>query len=189
VRRGTFVCAWTLAAAAFVLALQPGQAVSAPARYQQPILLTSSGQSEDIQEVKLLAERLRLNFKFSPQATADELRGVQTLLIVVGASLKGLGAAGVNLDQEVRRTEALLSAAKAARIRVVGLHISGAEGRNAVADRLINVVGPKTDYLIVEEEGNKDGLFTRIAEGNKIPISFVNSILMVRDLLKEMFGV
>ena len=56
---------------------------------------------------------------------ADLPDDCKTLILAVGGSSKGLGAAGIDADQELARTDALISAAKEKGIIVLALHTGG----------------------------------------------------------------
>ena len=92
---------------------------AAPPRFERPGLLSSIGQSSDIAVVKvLLNTRLQLGLEVKPLAQAPDLAGRKTLVVVVGASSKGLGAVGLDVSREAGRARALLSAARERKIGV-----------------------------------------------------------------------
>jgi hypothetical protein len=45
--------------------------------------------------------------------------------------------------------------------------------RDASYDQLIVAICPRVDYLIAVEEGNQDGLLTRISRQKQIPLQLV----------------
>ena len=67
----------------------------------KPILLTSCGQSPDYGIPNLLGKRIGLEMEAAPLAGPDDISGFKTLIIVIGGSGKGLGAAGVDIPEEV----------------------------------------------------------------------------------------
>jgi hypothetical protein len=150
----------------------------------QPIMLTSCGQSPGPVRLKIFIERLKLQFEYKEMATAKDLidaknagKPFKSLIIVTGASLKGMGAAGVSVDDELRRTEALIAEAKKQGIKVIGSHIEGMARRSAGAsegdnsDELsIDAVCPKSDLMIIKNEGDSDGRFTTISKTKNIPM-------------------
>jgi len=113
------------AAAALVAALSatPPLATAAGAGegpvFEPPLLITSAGQSPDVQLAVILAKRAGIEHTLSKLAVAKDLEGAKALGLVVGASLKGLGAAGIDTAKEKARVEALL--AEAARKRTLDL--------------------------------------------------------------------
>lgn len=131
------------------------------------------------------------------QAEAEELVSAKesgapykSLIIVMGASLKGMGAAGISMEDELSRIESLIEEAQNQGITIIGAHIEGMKRRARGAapgdntDELsIDAVAPHSDILVINKEGNQDGRFTLIAENKNIPLVVVEQNL---DLLKEL---
>lgn len=160
-------------------------ALSAPIA-GQPAFLTSVGQSADVQMVKTLLTRAGIEFEFNSTVKADELSG-ETLILAVGGSSKGLGAAGIKAEDELIRAAELVKKAESANMTIICVHVGGEVRRGELSDKFINEVVPQSHYIIVVEEGNKDGLFTKIAEGGSIPMDSVKKITAVIDPLKSAF--
>lgn len=163
------------------------QALKAPGA-QKPALLTSVGQSADVEMVKLLLEKAGVPHKAGAQAKAAELAasGARTLIVVVGGSTKGLGAAGISAEAELERSRALLAEARRLGMTIIGLHVGGEARRGELSDRFIRAVIPDTDYVIVVESGDKDGLFGKLC-GGKIPLVRVERISGAVDPLRKAF--
>lgn len=148
-----------------------------------PILMTSAGQSADVQMFNAIASRSGV------EATARELVGADdievgeynTLVIVVGGSSKGLGAAGIDAEQEQARVDAVIEKLKDS-VTIVVAHIGGQARRGELSDGFINAVLPYAQYLIVVEEGDSDGLFSNYAAENNIPISICPDIASVGEV-------
>jgi hypothetical protein len=156
------------------------------AQFEQPLLITSVGQSADGQMVRILAQRGGLNFAYESMAGTDALSGFKTVVLVVGGSSKGLGAAGINLDQEEQRAQAMLDAAKSSGLSVVVMHVGGEARRGDITDRFVRVVAPKADYIIVVADGNKDNIFGQIA-GETIPVNYPETVAEAGGYLKAAF--
>jgi len=163
-----------LIAAALALVLVPFAGLTALA--QEAVLVTSSGQALDAFTVKTLLGRAGLANDYDPHATADDLAGRKAVVIAVGASVKGFGAAGITAETELARTTALLDKAKADGIKVIGVHIGGAERRQGLSEQFIQLVSPRADALVVWKAGNEDGYFDKVAADNNIPLTVVNSL-------------
>ncbi len=152
-----------------------------------PAMVTSLGQSPDAYCVSVLARRVKAPLKFKKLLMAKELGECKTLLLTVGASLKGFGSAGVNLDTEIERAAKILKVVKEQHIYLVVVHSGGFGRREAMSNKLLNVVAKEADFLLVYKEGNKDGYFTNLAKANRIPIKVVNKVLDIQGVLQKMF--
>ncbi len=175
--------------AAFLFAGGPaplsGQASQAP--FQGPLLITSAGQSPDVQLAAVLARRSGIEHTLSPLATPAELANFKTLAIVVGASLKGLGAAGIDTNKEKDRVAALLAEAARRNIPVLLLHLGGDQRRGDLTDEMITAYLPSARWALILKSGNQDGLFTRICGEKKIPLHEVERTADGTEVLKAAF--
>lgn len=156
-------------------------------KFEKPVLLTSVGQSADVQMVSVLLKKAGVEAILNKGITADGLTNEKTLVIAIGGSSKGLGAAGIKVEDELARGKALIDAAKSKGIKIVGLHVGGEQRRGDLSDKFVNATVEECDYLIVVEDGNKDQLFTKRAEEKKIPLVLVPKISGALEPLKEIF--
>src|SRR6056297_3567031 len=76
-----------------------------PLTFEEPVLITSGGQSPGALQMMVLAKTGGINYEFikDVQPTAENIKPFNTVIIVVGASGKGLGAAGIDVEQEIER--------------------------------------------------------------------------------------
>jgi len=167
----------------------PGFAASAEVRppFEQPILLTSAGQSADVQLANVLLKKAGLTFSLAKLAAAKDLGNSRTLVLVIGASLKGLGAAGLDMAKEKDRVSALLTAAREKSIPLVCLHLGGADRRGEITDALIADYLPLAKAVLIVRSGNKDGLFTKLCADKQIPLVEVEKTIDAADALKKIF--
>jgi hypothetical protein len=165
----------------------PANGQETVAVFEQPLLITSAGQNAEVQIAAVLAKRARLNYTLSKQAGAGDLQGVQTLVLVLGASLKGLGAAGLDLDKERDRLTGLLDAAQKNQIPLLCLHLGGEARRGEQTDDLIAAILPLAKMLIVVKSGNADGFFTKICQAEGIPLIEVEKTADVQTPLQQAF--
>jgi hypothetical protein len=133
--------------------------------FETPVLLTSVGQSADGQLVKVLADRAGISYQYDSLAAPAAVKEYKTLVLVVGGSSKGLGAAGINQDQEESRAKALIAAAKDAGVKILFMHVGGEARRGDLTDRFVTITAPAAQYLIVVADGNKDSFMTNAAGG------------------------
>ena len=157
-------------------------------KFQGPVLVTSFGQSTDGSMIEQVMKRLKtVAYTYNPTATSADLGGVKTVVIAVGNSTKGLGAAGISQDQETARAKEFMAAAKKAGVKVICCHIGGATRRGALSDAFADMVLPLSSYLLVKEDGNEDGKFTSFAAANNIPITLVYGSKDTVDAFKQIF--
>jgi len=158
--------------------------------FQQPVLITSAGQSAGVTMMKVLATRAKLQFTLDPLARVDLLSGgFKSIIIVVGASSKGLGAAGIDIQQETQRVTELLNKAKEMGIKIVVAHIEGQSRRGKTSDQLNELVVPFADLVIVTKAGNEDSFFTNLCESQQKKLIVVDSTSAVQSVLEQYFEV
>ena len=156
-------------------------------QFEQPVLVTSAGQSAEVQVASVLAKRAGLNYSLSKTATARDLVDVKTIALVIGTSLKGLGAAGLDIGQENERIFSLIKAAQQHNIPILCLHLGGEQRRGTLSDKMIKTVLPFAQHVIVVKSGNKDGLFTEICTTHSIPLIEVERAAEALEPLKNAF--
>jgi hypothetical protein len=127
--------------------------------------------------------------------TADELAVMSqdgpafgVLFVATGTSLKGMGAAGVDIDAEIARCTALIAKAKELGIFVIVGQIEGPSRRTDETDeKSIKSMSPLADLLITRSDVNGDGYFTSLAEETGIPQIFIEQTLDLKLLLPLLF--
>jgi len=187
---------------------------------QLPVITTSAGQSPDVTTVNIICEEAGVMYDYCDVVTVEMLKdGVglgdresapgfhvevhtdlnkfpkgtpyKTMIIAIGASLKGMGASGLTVETELDRLKKLTDYCKKNGIFIIGVHIGGSSKRGAPGsdnERMIDAVAPYANYLIVTSDSNKDGRFTKIAKEKRIPLTEVKYALEVVDIFKKVFG-
>jgi len=182
------------------LFLIPGKSQAQTA--EEPVILTSCGQSPGPVRLKIFMQRLSMDFEYNLLITDKDLidakeagKPFKTLIIVTGASLKGMGAAGVSIDDELSRTEALIAEAKKQGIKIIGSHIEGMSRRSQGAasgdnsdEQSIDAVCPNSDFMLVKKEGDSDGRFTAISKAKDLPLVLFEMNTEISDVLKKTFN-
>lgn len=155
-----------------------------------PAVLTSVGQSADVEIVGMLCSKAGVEVEINNTVAASDLTaGCKTLLLAVGGSSKGLGAAGIDADQELERTDALLAKAEELGITVVALHTGGSPRRGTLSDSFIDPAFQGADIAVVVSEGDSDGLMAGILSANSTPSAYVEQAADCIAVLKTLFGV
>ena len=154
---------------------------------ESPILLTSVGQSADVEMVKVMMDKGGLSPETNSLATEADLGDSQTLVLAIGGSSKGLGAAGIDANQELERVNKLIAAADEKGMTIIALHIGGEARRGDLSDKFVAPSFEKADYAIVVADGNKDGLMSDLASKAGIPMDEVTTMADVVEPLKAAF--
>ena len=169
---------------------------AAGSKAQLPVLTTSAGQSNDVNTVNIVLEEADLKYDYCDVPTAELLAaGVglagkesaegfhvesttdtakfpkgtpfKTVIIAIGASLKGMGASGLTIDTEEARVKKIVDYCKKNKIFIIAVHVGGEAARGPAGsdnERMIDAVAPFADFIVVTKDSNKDGRFTKIAE-------------------------
>ncbi|MBN1224374.1 MAG: hypothetical protein JXB23_14095 [Candidatus Aminicenantes bacterium] len=189
-------------------------------KVEYPVLTTSAGQSTDVETLNIIAEEAGIKYDYCDVPTAAILKdGVglggresadtgfhaeihtdlakyprgtpyKTIIFAIGASLKGMGASGLTIEDEVKRLKEVIDYCKKNKIFIIALHIGGVSKRGAPGgdnERMIDTVAPYADYIISAKDSNKDGRFSSIAQEKGIPYTEVEYALGVVDILKTAF--
>ena len=196
----SFTAAMIIAALALTASLAAGQAQAPKA--ETPVLLASCGQSPGPVMLKVILQKLDLKYELNALATPADLKAkaqagtpYKSLVIVMGASLKGMGAAGISIDDELKRSAELIDEARKEGIKIIGAHIEGMKRRSQGAaagdttdEQTIDAVAPNSDLLIINKEGDSDGRFTTISKARNIPMIVVEKNLDLVTELGKLFG-
>ncbi len=186
-----------LAAAALVLLPVSLKSQASEAKAELPVLVTSCGQSIGPTTIKVVLQRLKMDYDIDPLATPETLKAkpYKSLIITMGASLKGMGAAGIEIEDELARATALIAEARKLGIKVIGAHIEGLKRRSQGAaagdttdEQSIDAVAPNSAILLVLKEGNSDGRFTTISQAKKIPLVEFEKMLDLIPTLEKLFA-
>ncbi len=185
-----------------------------------PVLTTSAGQSADIMTLNILMDEAGVLYDYCDVPTVEMMKaGVglggaesgpgfhveiytdeskyplgtpyKTIVFAIGASLKGMGASGLTVDQEISRLKDLIDYSKENKMSIVAIHVGGVSTRgNPGSDneKMIDAVAPYADLIIVTADGNKDGRFTTISEKTEIPLVEVDYALDILEVFNKVFA-
>jgi len=165
-------------------------------KVELPLVVTTCGQSPGALMIWVLSKQIKLPCDREDLLTAEHLKAkaeegnpYKTLIITTGTSMKGMGAAGVDIDYEVARIEAIIEEAKKEGILIIGAHIEGMARRVDATDAAsIATVIPESKLLLIREDSNEDGYFTKAAEEQGIPIITFKETLDLTDIFKQLFN-
>ncbi len=166
-------------------------AAEAPAadtqKLEGPFLVTTCGQSPGAVMFSMAAMPTGAKSTHNNALTAaDVVAGeYKTLVVTTGTSMKGMGAAGTNVDAEIERCVALINAAKEAGMVIVGAHIEGMARRTDSSDEAsINAVMELADIILIIQDSDSDGFFTKYAEEHEKPLIITKDALGIGAILQ-----
>ncbi|MFO7891007.1 MAG: DUF6305 family protein [bacterium] len=186
-----------------------------------PVLTTSAGQSADINTLNVILEQAGVEYDYCDVPTVamikdgvglggresgqgfhvkintdlenfDKGASYKTTMFAIGASLKGMGASGLTVEDEIKRLVSIIEYCQKNDIFIIAVHVGGESKRGAKGsnnEKMIDTVAPQADYIIAVKDSNKDGRFTTISEQNEIPFSEVEYALDIVGLMKKIFTV
>ena len=159
--------------------------------FDQPVLITSAGQSAEVQIVSVLAKRAGIEAVLDKLATAESLKNRKpaTIMLVLGVSMKGMGAAGLDLKEEKTRIAALLLEAERQTIPILCLHLGGEARRGDMSDAMIKEYIPYAAAAMVVQSGNSDSLFSTLCDEQTIPLIEVDRAANALAPLKKLFNI
>jgi len=106
-----------------------------------------------------------------------------------------MGAAGISIDDEIKRITQLIEEAKKEGITVIGAHIEGMKRRSQGAsagdttdEQSIDAVAPNCQLLLINKDGNSDGRFTAIAKAKNIPMIEIEKNVDLMTELARIYG-
>jgi hypothetical protein len=139
--------------------------------FSAPILLTSIGQGSGASLAgALLGAKARLPVEFLPLAATGEVTRFKTLMVNVELNLEALQQAKSNFGTENLRMEGILSEAKRNHVPVVFLYLGSGKDFSPQFQPFIDKALLQADFLIVLDEGNREGFFTKKAEDLGAPL-------------------
>lgn len=185
-----------------------------------PVLTTSAGQSADINTLNVILQQAGVKYDYCDVPTVEMINngvglggkesgkgfhveiktdlekfknGVpyKTIIFAIGASLKGMGASGLTVNDEIKRLKGIIKYCIENDIFIIAVHAGGDSKRGAKGsdnEKMIDVITPNADYIIVVKDSNKDGRFTNISKPKKIPLSEVKYALGIVELMKNIFS-
>lgn len=153
-----------------------------------PIILTSVGQSADVNVVQTLLKKCEIDSDLNATVTADDLGSYKTLVLAIGGSSKGLGAAGVDENQELDRVKSVIAKAEEQGMTIIALHIGGSARRGTLSDKFIPDALAAADAAIIVSEGDSDGFMKGIVTENGVATAFIDNQVGAVEPLKTIFG-
>ncbi len=215
-----FLCILFLTSLVAFSLVQTGLADTEIPKAKLPLLTTSAGQSPDVTTINIVCEEAEIKFDYCDVPDVTLIQGgvglggqesrsgfhvevhtdlekfpkgtpYSTIIFAIGASLKGMGASGLTVEDEANRLKKIIQYCKENQIFIIGTHVGGLSKRGAPGsdnERMIDAVAPFADYLIVTKDSNKDGRFTTISQEKGMPLTEIEYALDVVEVLQNVFN-
>lgn len=155
--------------------------------FELPFMITSAGQSPCYQLYRVILRQFDLETDLvDSMATTEDLENVNTLIVAIGASDKGLGAAGISPGEEIDRIMEVIEEAREREIKIVGVHTGRMDRFGDTSQRMIEAVLPYCDHLIVVEHDNINDYFKELSEEHGVFINFVEDRMSAGEVFSNM---
>ena len=157
---------------------------------EEPVAVTSAVQSPGALQFTVVAKMIKLEYTFEKLLSVEtvDISQFKTLVLVVGASGKGLGAANIDIEAEIRRVKSLAEAAEESGVKVVICNLEGESRRGPSSDRIVTELAPFADAYFVKSDADLDGFFTSFSEEAGVPLATFEKTIDLKDVLAEYFG-
>lgn len=153
---------------------------------------TTKEEAGDYETADLLKPISAKDEQKDPAGTVYAEEG-SVVFVVVGASTKGLGGAGTNINDETARANAFAAAAKEGKLTIISLHLGRQARRGDLSDGIISIVEKASAVMLISDDGkgaggNYDGYMGNIAKENNIPAYCYSKATGMVAPLKYMLG-
>ena len=168
-------------------------------QYDCPFLLTAAGQGPGSKQLRLLinlSKAFVLGDDFyledEPLPRLDEIKSGKYVVVVavIGTTDKGLGASGITIEDEIDNLEEVIALCQEMNIPIIAVHIEQ-DKRSTIPtngnERIIDLVCPVSEWMIVLRASNSDGRFDAISAEYGIPLTIVDSALEFSQLCQQIF--
>lgn len=175
--------------------------VNPPPKFEIPWLLSNAGQGPDGKGTRTIltfnatskaALRYETDYFYNAEPQPADIAKYKTIVFAISSSAKGLGASGITIDEEIARLKKVVAEAKKLKIKIIALVLNGKDNRGLAGsanEQSIDAIAPFADYIIVRKDGDADGKFKKLADKNKVPLTyFDNQMTDVPALFVAMFS-
>ncbi len=141
------------------------------------ILITSIGQNLDALIIKAIFDDMNVEADFLPNAPPEVVAEYEQVIISPGISYKGIGAAGITVQDEVNRARAIVEAASKHSGQVILMYLGSFLQGDAKSGELIEMLAPQADVIIIYKDcGGPIEYFRRIAQEKSIPMFTIENL-------------
>lgn len=117
----------------------------------------------------------------------------KTIVFVMGKEPDGFCSNGyVSIDRELERLMDNILWAEKNGLTIIGMHVEGKSMRNdrqGHNERIIDLVAPACDLILVNDPGDYDGKFTDIGHAREIPVVVTPNITSMIPVFQYLFDI
>ena len=152
--------------------------------------LTTVGQADaDIVNNVFKKAGLGTAYTNNNKLTASDVEDGSVVLLTLGASSKGLGAAGVDEAHEEARAAEFAAAAAQGKFTLILFHVGGTSRRGKEgSDPIIKAAFPGAKACFVVSSGNADGFFTNLASTHNVDLYTIAKSVDLVDYAKGLYN-
>ena len=160
--------------------------------FEAPAIAVSPGLAPEIQMFRIIAKRVKLDCTTNAYAdikdlTRDGKALYKSIIFIIGSSGKGLGAAGVDIEGEMEKAKRLIAKGKELGMKLIGIHTGGASRRGPNTEKMILIIVPNMNGVVVRKDGNQDGMFTKLTSESKVPLVEIEKTQELLKVLKQIY--
>jgi len=152
-----------------------------------PVVITSAGQSTDTYLINDISNQLMIRSFFMPQAEAEDIEDMNSIVFAVGYSSLGLKLQGISYDDEKTRIEKLIDMAKDKKLTIITVVLGGEQPIDNRNEEIIRLVGAKADYIIGMKGSSNEELLAELAENDNIPLTLVRKVKDISEPFASAF--
>lgn len=172
-----------------------------PPKFEFPMLLSNAGQGPDGKGTRTFINFnptskavtiYETNYFYNAEPQPADIAKYKTIIFAISSSAKGLGASGITIEDEIVRLNKVVAEAKKLKIKIVALLLNGKDNRGlpgSANEQSIDAIAPFADYMIIRKDGDTDGKFKKLAEKNKVPLTyFEQGVMDIPGIIAAMFS-
>lgn len=154
------------------------------------LYLTTAGQADlnIVENILIGAGLTETDYESKALLKAEDVEKDAAVILVVGASGKGLGDAGTDVQKEVARAEAFGAKQTSGDITLIVVHVGGEGRTGAQSDPIITKAVPLAKLALVVDTKTQNAVFTNAAGSSSVELLFFSRATALVPPFKALLG-
>lgn len=154
------------------------------------LYLTTAGQADlnIVENILIGAGLAETDYESKALLKAEEVETGSAVVLVVGASGKGLGDAGTDVQKEVARAEAFGAKQTSGDITLIVVHVGGEGRTGAQSDPIITKAVPLAKLALVVDTKTQNAVFTNAVGSSSVELLFFSRATTLVPPFKTLLG-